>query len=131
MKAIEKLLRAIQERDADSVESILYEHPIGDAAYIDLLIELLPQEWHYKHEDIARYLQQLKSSKAVDALFTVTTKKFEYLEYDNSLSFARKCTWALADIGTDSAKASLESLARCGEVEVELLAQKRLVSWNK
>ena len=131
MNTIEKISKAITYKDPDLVETALYDEPIDDELYVDKLIELLPVGWHNKHEDIARYLQQLKSEKAIEALFVVATKKFEYLEYDNSLSLARKCTWALADIGTDSAKASLESLARCGEVEVELLAQKRLVSWNK
>jgi len=130
MCTIDKLQKALNDENADLVEFALYENPVDDELYVDLLIELLPLEWHFKHEDITRYLQQLKPSKAVEVLFKVATKKFKYLEFDNSLALARKCTWALADIGTDAARASLEDLAKCGENDIEQFAQKRLVNWD-
>jgi len=43
---------------------------------------------------------------------------------------ARKCTWALADIGTPSARSLLETLATNDNEIIAHYAQKRLEQWN-
>jgi len=60
----------------------------------------------------------------------VATKKFSYLEHDNSLGLSRKCTWVLADIGTDQSRIALQKLADCGDLAIEDYAKQRLSKWN-
>ena len=126
-----KLQLALKARNSDAVEVALYEEPQNDSRYIELLIELLPMDWHQSHENIARYLQILKPTCAVPVLMEVATKKFSYLKHDNSLALARKCVWALADIGTQEARNSLQVLSQCGDTEIEGFATKRLNKWNE
>jgi hypothetical protein len=95
-----------------------------------VLAELLLQPWHHKHEDIARTLQNLCVPETADALASAALIKHEYLEYNDSQAFARKCVWALADIGTPQARAHLENLARGPHLEVVAYAQKRLDNWE-
>ncbi|WP_420590892.1 hypothetical protein [Bacterioplanoides sp.] len=125
------LALALSARDCDGVEAALSPAPLNDPEYIKLLIDLLPLEWHKSHENIVSHLQALKPAAAVSVLSSVAVTKYPYLEYDNSLALARKCTWALADIGTDDAKEALVRISRCGEVEIEVYAVKRLKNWKK
>lgn len=101
-----------------------------DLDVVPTLVELLRARWHTRHEDTARWLQQLRDPRAVDALFETAFSKFPYLEYDNSYALARKCTWALADIGTPEARAKLEELARGADAEIAGYAQRRLDHWD-
>jgi hypothetical protein len=47
-------------------------------------------------------------------------------EYDEGHALARKCTWALAKIGTREAVDRLRDLACCGDSVIEAYARKRL-----
>lgn len=125
-----KLELAFKDKSSDAVEVALYDEPVSNPKYIELLINLLAANWHKSHENIARYLQLLKPESAVPVLFGVATKKFSYLEYDNSLGLSRKCTWALADIGTDQSRIALQKLANCSDSDIEDYAKKRLSKWN-
>ncbi|MFP6790363.1 MAG: hypothetical protein VB954_10325 [Thalassolituus sp.] len=129
MNTINHLQEALENKDHEAVEFALYDGVVDNERYIDLLIALLPADWHYKHEDIARYLQKLKSPKSIDVLTLVAISKFEYLDYDNSESLARKCIWALADIGTEKAKESLVTLSNFYERTIAAMAQERLDNW--
>ena len=99
-----------------------------DAALI--LSELLLLPWHKRHEDIALTLQHLRVPSTVDVLAKAALVKYDHLAYDDSHAFARKCTWALADIGTLEARAHLERLARADDTEIAAYAQKRLDNWE-
>ncbi|MEZ6038528.1 MAG: hypothetical protein R3F29_13690 [Planctomycetota bacterium] len=127
------VVAAMQAQDAgafeDSLIPVFQQSRLDEIA--DLLVEALPMTWHYRHEDLAHSLQQLKYVPAIDALAEAALTKHEYLDYDNSYALARKCTWALADIGTDAAKGKLEALSRCGDPTIEGYAQKRLDSWSE
>jgi hypothetical protein len=127
---IMKLELAFKDKSSEAVEVALYDKPVSDPKYIDLLITLLGEDWHKSHENIARYLQLLKPESAVPVLLCVATKKFSYLEHDNSLGLSRKCTWALADIGTDQSRIALQKLADCGDLAIEDYAKQRLSKWN-
>jgi hypothetical protein len=118
--------------DADSVESALMiaNGRTGDIDLVPTLIALLRATGHKRHEDLARWLQSLRDPRAVDALYESALMKHEYLEYDNSHALARKCTWALADIGTPEAKQKLRLLAKCEDQEIAGYAQKRLDRWE-
>lgn len=99
--------------------------------YVAQLNGLLSLDWHYQHENIALILQGLKSPMSVNVLFATATKRFEYLSYDDSFALARKCTWALADIGTAKAKDKLISLSLNSNEYIAQYAKKRLDNWEK
>jgi hypothetical protein len=56
--------------------------------------------------------------------------KHDHLAYDDRHALARKCTWALADIGTPAARAHLEGIAHRGDPELAVYAQERLANWE-
>jgi hypothetical protein len=129
----EKLVRAIEARDPDAFELALTSaHQVGLSRDLaGLLAEALLIPWHTRHEDIALALQVLRDPVAVDSLFKAAQSKHEYLEYDEFFGLARKCTWALADIGTVEARRRLEQLARCENRTISAYAQKRLDRWEE
>jgi hypothetical protein len=131
MKTIEILKKAIATKDEDLVEESLYSNLSTDEACINLLIEIFDQDWHHSHEDIAITFQEAKCKKAVDVLLKVATMKFEYLDYNDSESLNRKCTWALADIGSNEAKEALIQISNNSNPTISGFAQKRIDNWEK
>ena len=129
---LRELHSAIEAKDGERVEHALNEcFRAGFAPeHVPALIGLLGQPWHSRHEDVVSALQQLKDARAVDALYEEAQASYAYLEYDEFYGLARKCTWALADIGTPEAKAKLEALAREGNELVAGYARKRLDRWD-
>jgi hypothetical protein len=130
---LRKLYNAIEAKDTEQVDNAL--HKCFDSSfspeYVPALIGLLGKPWHYRHEDIVRVLQQLRDSRAVDALYEEAHSEYEYLNYDDCYGLARKCTWALADIGTPEAKVKLQQLAQENNQLVAEYAQKRLKNWEE
>ena len=98
--------------------------------FVPALIQLRGLEWHTRHEDIVSALQQLRDPQSVDILEVTARKTFDYLDYDEFRGLARKCTWALADIGTMSARIALERLAADRDPLIAGYAQKRLDHWQ-
>jgi hypothetical protein len=96
-----------------------------------LLAALLLEPWHHQHEDIARALQELRVPSTAGALARAALVKHQYLAHDDSHALARKCTWALADIGSSEARAHLENLAQDADPEIAGYAQKRLDDWQR
>jgi hypothetical protein len=99
--------------------------------YVSSLITLLGKPWHEVHEDIVNALQRLKEPRSVEALFEVASYVFAYRDYDDTDGLARKCTWALADIGTEAAKNKLELLSHHENAQIAGYVRKRLVNWEK
>ena len=130
---LQKLHNAIETKDAEQVEVALYEcFGFGfSPEYVPALIELLGKTWHNRHEDVVSVLQSLKDPRAVDALYDEAHSEYEYLNYEDCFGLARKCTWALADIGTPEAKAKLQQLAQENNQMIAEYAQKRLNNWEK
>jgi hypothetical protein len=127
------LEEAYRQQNADDLEAAL---TIGStfgfsAEHVSLLCHLLFANWHQRHEDIVGALQDLKASEAVDALYRAALEKHEYLAYDQFFGLARKCTWALADIGTSDALAKLRLLAGNENPVIASYAQKRIDRWNR
>jgi hypothetical protein len=123
------LINAYNEKNADDVEyslMLIYKFNLITEEYVDILCKLLECDWHYKHEDIARTLQVLRSPISIESLYKTALTKFEYLEYDNSYALSRKCTWALGDINTDESKRKLEMLAGSDDEEIRGYAIKQL-----
>ncbi len=94
------------------------------------LIVLLRSKDHFRHEDIVNALQDIKDPRAVEELAEAALVSHEYLAYDEFFGLARKCTWALADIGTPEAKTKLVQLAASENPLIAGYAKKRLDRWD-
>ena len=131
IEAVARLESAIRARNPELAESAIFQafsvlHPVHAPA----LILLIEAPWHQRHEDVVRAIQQLRSPDAVDALERTAFSVHEYLAYDEDFGLARKCTWALADIGTPEAQQALGRLAACNNSIIASYAQKRLDNWE-
>lgn len=129
---IELLEAAASSHDPDFVE---YALQCADASglkptYVPALISILKSPEHHSHEDIVSALQILKDPRAAEALFNAALIQHEYLVYDERFALARKCTWALADIGTPDARGYLERLGASSNTFIAAHAQKRLDNWE-
>ena len=128
LRCAARLLATFETKDPDEVEEALagIELSEGDPAVGAALMRLLEARWHMRHEDIVRVLQGMRYAPAVDALERTAHVAYPYLDCDEFFGLARKCTCALADIGTLAAHAVLERLARSDTPEVAAYALKRL-----
>lgn len=130
---IADLYAAIEGRNADAAEEAINEaYAVGlHPAMTPSLISLAESSWHTRHEDVVQALQRLRPPDAVEVLERVAGTKPDYLAYDELDGLARKCTWALADIGTPEARASLERLAESPESNLTSYARRRLDNWDE
>jgi len=95
------------------------------------LVALAQAPWHFSHEDVVHALQELRSPETVGILEKTAFSVHEYLGYDEFFGLARKCTWALADVGTTEAQQALERIANCDNPVIAGYAKKRLGNWQK
>ncbi|MCL2152984.1 MAG: adaptin domain-containing protein [Oscillospiraceae bacterium] len=112
---LELLEVAYNEKNAEDVEwsmNIAGMFDLFSKDYLEILLKLLGEDWHYKHEDIVSVFQQFKIPESVDILYETALKRFNYLEYDEFFALAVKCIWALGEIGTEKAKEKLKLLAQ-------------------
>jgi hypothetical protein len=126
---LQLLIEAYNQKDSSEVEYALLLGFIFNTfsnEYVEVLCKLIQEEWHYKHEDIALVLQELKSPVSVDALYMAALKKLDYLGYDDSFALARKCIHALGDINTESSKEKLKLLAISDILIIREKAEKQL-----
>jgi len=93
-------------------------------------IYLADASWHSRHEDVALALQKLRNPASIEALERLALAQHEYLEYDEFFGLGRKCTWALADIGTPQAREALERLVSSENQIISAFAAKRLENWQ-
>lgn len=63
-------------------------------------------------------------------MFDTANVELEYFNYDDTKSLARKCIWALADIGTEKAKEKLVLLSNSSDTLIANYARKRLNNWE-
>lgn len=132
-EVIEGVKASIVSKNPYSVDRALkgiYREGTLSPCYVPILIELLKEDWHYKHEDVVFALQGSRDSRAVEILYETAVKKYNYLSYNNSYALARKCTWALADIGTHGAREKLILLSKIDDEEIANYAKKRLDNWE-
>ena len=129
---IDKLFREVLEtKDYQKVSDFVFSPfpNLTQEEKIAYYTKLLKYDWHYMHDQIVSFFQSYSNHKTVDILYeTALNEKIDLMEYK---PIARRCTWALADIGTDEAKEKLTQLANCGNELIEGFAQKRLTSWEK
>ena len=132
LRAARSLESAIHSRNPKSAESaVIQAFSVLHQIHVPALIQLAEAPWHQCHEDVVRGLQELRDPDAVSALERVTFSKHHYLAYDHNYALARKCTWALADIGTQEAREALMRIATCEDRILASYAQKRLDKWEK
>ncbi len=130
--AASDLESAIRSQDGAFAEDALNRafHAGLHLVHAQSLIVLAEAPWHSRHEDIVQSLQQLRSPDALAALERTAHARYSYLEYDDLFGLARKCTWALADIGTPEAHQALTRLAACNNSLIAGYARKRLTNWQ-
>lgn len=134
-KIIERIERAISLVDPEVMDEEL--NPLYSLNqkelkhFVHVLIKALRCETHYRHEDIVSLFQKAKDPRANQVLFETTFKKFEHLSYDDTFGLARKCTWALADIGTNESKELLEKISLNSNEMIAGYAKKRLTNWEQ
>jgi hypothetical protein len=127
-----QLKAALASKDANEVEIALsgaWNAGLQPEMCADLT-NLAEASWHTRHEDIVQSIQRLRCPEAVPALERTAHALYEYLNYDEFFGLARKCTWALADIGTREAYAALERLAKSSNSQIARHAKKRLEHWR-
>ncbi len=136
LSLIENAAVSVDALDAETALSLSY--PAFDfdrnllIRSVPTLIRLLKNLNHYVHEDIVRLLQDAKDARATDALYDAALLIPDYqMQYDEGAALARKCTWALADIGNGEAYQKLKSLTTNTNLEIAVYAQKRIDSWEK
>lgn len=116
--------RAYANKNAEDVEyslliGFLFNFFSND--YVDVLGQLIIEEWHFKHEDIASILQELKNPDSVKSLYEAALMKLDYLSCDDSYALARKYIHALGDINTGYSR---EKLVLISSSEIPIIREK-------
>jgi HEAT repeat protein len=123
-----RLESVLVRKDPTELREILLGAASGglSARWATVLARLLMELWHHQHEDIANALQDLRDPATVDALYEVTNNSAPFSAVDDGRALARKCIWALHDIGTPAAVDKLELLTTTTDVETRERAAKKL-----
>ena len=121
---------AIDAQDADAFYIAIADCPEDEPGLCDLLARALVAHWHTRHEDVTLMIQKLRCHAAIDALEERALNRPDYLDWDDGYALGRKCTWALADIGTREARHSLHNLSQSSNDPVAAYAQRRLDRWS-
>ncbi|RYG33448.1 hypothetical protein EON81_18115 [bacterium] len=103
---------AVSAQDGEGVE---YAMVVGftfgfDERHLEPLLALSDAPWHNMHENAVSALGDLKTPRAVDALYRATQWVPEYLEFDEARALAVKAIWALGAIEDPRVDGMLESL---------------------
>jgi hypothetical protein len=132
MNQLSKFNEAVEMRNEQQFSEILSHDSELSKECVPLLCKELLSDWHELHEDIVFALQGLKDQRAVESIAKAIHIKFSHLiKWENYNEFARKCTWALADIGSVKAKGVLLELAQSNDGNISNFAQQRIENWEK
>ncbi len=93
---------------------------------LPLLMQILSDSWHFRHEDAVDALATLRSPMAVEALYRATLWVPEYLDFDDSRALASKAIWALGAIDGSEATDALLRLAESGDSFLSQCASEQL-----
>lgn len=133
MNNLERIQAARTSRDDKALfEAMLQVFRDGPTReLVPTLCELVVEDWHEQHEDVVLVLQELRDARATEPLFRAATMRFDHLDRWNNLrEFQRKCAWALADIGSNDARAYLGELSRLDDEKLAGYAQRRVDRWD-
>jgi hypothetical protein len=129
MNETHPLIAAIQSKDVDALRKAIWDLN-QDPAFASSLAQILVEDWHDSHEDIAFELGLMGDPGSVGALAKATTIRFDYLiRWGNLHEFQRKCAYALARIGTIESREALEELARNEDPYIRGCGEEGLQSW--
>lgn len=122
------LSEALHSKCAEDVEyALMVGYTFGfSKAHLQLLLHLLGEPWHFKHEDIVTALGRIKSSEAVEGLYAATQWIPPYLDFDESRALAVKAIWALGSIAGNEAHQCLEKLASDPDAILSSAAKEQL-----
>ncbi|EKY3230867.1 HEAT repeat domain-containing protein [Cronobacter malonaticus] len=106
-------------KDLKEVEYALYIgfHFGFTSKHEDILIHLLDDDFHYKHDDVVRALIKIKakSDNAVNVLYKCALSEYDYLaddREDGNYTLAWNCIYALVKIGSNYAIDKLKALSK-------------------
>jgi hypothetical protein len=125
---LESIEKASLLKDAESIDTffqmgLMYGFSTQS---VSVLCKLLLLDCHHVHEDIANLLKELKDPISINFLYKATEIQFEYLDYDDTYQFARKCIKAIGAIGGSEAIYRLEQLSKSPIHEIADYALKEL-----
>lgn len=106
---------------------LLLTNSFTSSLYVNELCELLQETWHTKHEDIAMLLKEISDPLTVNCLFKAAEIQFEYLAYDDTYQFARKCIKAISSINSENAINKLKLLSHSKIEKISEYARKELL----
>ena len=133
LEDLNEIKKIISKKDGNAVyESVcgfIYTYP-RDEEILILLCEIFESDWHDRHEDLASSFQYIKHPITAKSLFKMTYSLTEYDKYNDTFPMQRKCTWALADIGTNESKNYLQEIEKTSNKIISSFATKRLVNWE-
>lgn len=125
----DKLLSEIciekNEHDLELLFYIGFAFDLFEERHLVVLNNLILEDWHKGHEDIAGLLQYFKSNSSVENLYEAIFIKFEYLSYSNA--FEIKCIWALGDINTLESREKLKLLSKSKDKVIKQGAKGQLM----
>ena len=120
---------AVERKDSGLVDEAMVLLSVGDftdSLFVDRLCGLLSSDWHRRHEDVAGKLKEIADPNSVDFLYQAAELQFDYLGYDETYQFARKCIKAIAAIESNYAVHRLELLAKSSNAIISEYAFKEL-----
>lgn len=130
---LKEIKRLLNEKDSTGVYQKAFSFVgtyLRDEEILLLLCQIFESDWHESHEDMARSFQNASNPVTAVSLFKVALTEFEYLSWNDNYPLQRKCTWALADIGTLEAKDFLEQIKEAANDTIAEFAEKRLINWD-
>ncbi|MFV0442097.1 MAG: hypothetical protein ACK5Q5_00850 [Planctomycetaceae bacterium] len=125
---LQLLREALRDRDKSAVEcAMIAGRRFGsDASHVPVLLQLLNADWHQKHEDIVSRLGELRPMRAIDYLFHIALRRFDYLDYDDARALGTTAVWALDGYRCKEADQRLLTLSQSDDVVVANCARDRL-----
>ena len=126
---LDMIQRGIANKDSSIIEeaiTLIYTDAFPYSSFTLKLCELLQMHWHTKHEDIAMLLKDIADPASVECIYEATELQFDYLDYDDTYQFARKCIKALSVIGNENAINKLNILSKSKVQKISDYAKKEL-----
>lgn len=126
--ALTLLEEAVESRVPDDVEcALLVGFTFGFTTdHLNVLVRLMDEDWHVRHEDVVTALGTLRDERALPALSRAARYLPAYLEYDESRALAVKAIWAIGQVPGREALATLRELAGSNEEIVRSEVAKQL-----
>ena len=97
-------------RDVECALALAYYFGI-DSDFIHVLQRLAFVDWHARHEDIIKSLDELRDESNIDAFVHAATHIPAYLAWDENQALTRKAMFGLGHLGSCAAIEKLDELS--------------------